>query len=176
MRKILIPTDFSKDSLKLAEHAFEKYDNEIVNLILVYPYESPIWESELYAYSPGKIINQHINKEFSQAKNELVDKFYVHINSIQMEVFTGISSMAFKNFMDYQCIDSAILPQNGFLDIPRFKSKALFNYIEKYVPEVHRVNLGIETRKELEVNETGSGIFYSLKKACQSLGLPIFFN
>ena len=87
MRKVLIPTDLSAQSLKIAEEAFKMYPDEIIDVLLVYPYHLPLWSSELYWFSPVKIITEHTDEHFARAKDDLVRKYFRNISSIYTELF-----------------------------------------------------------------------------------------
>ncbi|WP_271784699.1 hypothetical protein [Aquimarina algiphila] len=141
MKKILIPTDFSIKSLKLAEYAFNLYPKEIVNLILVYPYRLPVWEGDLYRFSSKEIIAELNSEEFSKAKNELVNRYYININSILIELFIGVNSYAFNNFRDEHQIQIAVVPQKGDLDFSHNSTFDPLYFILKNVPKVYQINL-----------------------------------
>ncbi|UII77844.1 universal stress protein [Flagellimonas sp. HMM57] len=146
MRKVLIPTDFSARSLKLAEYAFELYSKEIINLILVYPYKMPLFDSELYGFSPNQIITALENEEFSTAKTFLINRFYRNIHSIETALFTGTNSIDFKNFRDEHNIQTAIVPQKGFLDFSRSTTFDPLHYIQKNIPEAHITDIDKKDR------------------------------
>lgn len=148
MRKILIPTDFSTKSLKLAEYAFKIYPAEILNLIFVYPYKLPLWSAELYRFSPKEVIADLHSEEFTTAKNNLVTRFYTNISSLRIELFTGVNSLAFKNFMDHYFIQTAIVPQKGFLDFSHSSTFDPLYFIQKNVPEVYLINFAREDLRE----------------------------
>lgn len=167
MRKILIPTDFSVRSLKLAEYAFELYSKEIINLMLVYPYRLSLCDSELYRFSPSQIISELENEDFSRAKNVLINRFYRNIHSIEIALFTGTNSLAFKNFRDHHDIKIAVVPQKGFLDFSHSATFDSLNLIQKNIPEVHIINFGKEDQVESYSKETMAGFLSSMKKAFQ---------
>ena len=167
MRKILIPTDLTSQSLKIAEEAFKIYPNEIVNILLVYPYRLPLWNIEMYWYSPVRVITEHTDEHFSSAKDELVNKYYKNINSIRVELFTGINSIAFDNFRTHHRIQTAVVPQKGFLG---FSHKATFNPIDlilKTVPKVHQVQINKGEHPAQNTEKEKSGISSFIKRALQ---------
>ncbi|WP_350284786.1 hypothetical protein [uncultured Croceitalea sp.] len=139
IRKILIPIDFNVRSLKLATYAFELYPKEVVNLMLVYPYRLPLWDVELYWFSPRKIITELNNEAFSRAKDELVNRFYANICSIEMTLFTGVNSIAFKNFINHHKVQTAIIPQNGFLDFSHGATFDSLRLIQKNMADVRTI-------------------------------------
>lgn len=170
MKKILIPTDFTLESLKLAEHAIELYPEEVVSLVLVYPYRFSLWEGELYTFSPSTIIAECTTDEFSVARNDLINRYFKNINAIELELFAGVNSLAFKNFKEYHNIQTAILPQKKFLDTPLHETADLFNFIQKCVPEVHTLAIEKEGAPEMSAAKMESGILNTIKKAFQALG------
>lgn len=165
MRKILIPTDFSVNSLKLAEHVFQLYPDEIINFLFVYPYRLPLSDSELYWFSPSKIMAEHKSDEFSKSKDEFVNKFFQNIYSIEMDLFTGINSHAFNNFIDHHKVQTAVVPQNGYLNFSDNSSFDPLGLIKKNVTKVHIVNMKIEDESKQYAIKQGSVFLSFLKKA-----------
>ncbi len=167
MKKILVPTDFSVKSLKLAEYAFKLYYQQIIHLILVHPYRMPLSDSELYDFSPRKIVSELESDEFQRARNELVQRFYVNIGSIQMELFTGLNALAFQNFTESLKVRTAVVPQKGFLDFSHTTTFDLLPLIQKNIPEVHSVCFGEGDAGEPFTGQQNKSFFSSLKKVFQ---------
>ncbi|MGB6153628.1 MAG: hypothetical protein WBG48_16725 [Pricia sp.] len=164
MRKILIPTDLRPQSMKLAEKAFEIYPDKILDLMFMYPYNLPVWSSDLYWYSPGKVIAELADQEFYDARSRLVDGYYKNINSIKIEVFTGLNSSAFNSFRNQHQIQTAVIPKKGLLD---FSSRSTFNpiaLIEKNVPNVHMVRIEEEETPERDFEKDENSVFSIIKR------------
>ncbi|MDC6405828.1 MULTISPECIES: hypothetical protein [Maribacter] len=167
MTRILIPTDLSAQSLKIAEEAFKMYPDDIIDVILVYPYRLPVWNSDLYWFSPAKIIKKHEDEQFAHTKDELVRKYFKNISSIYVELFTGVNSLAFENFRVHHQIQTAVLPQNGFLDFSHDDTFDPTNLIVKKVPIINRVQ--IENVKHSEDYQgLKPGLFSLIQKVFRS--------
>ena len=167
MKKILVPTDFSVRSLKLAAYALKLYHQEIIDIILVYPYRIPLSDSELYGFSPRRIVSELKSEEFLRARNELVHRFYVNIGTIQVELFTGLNSLAFQNFTDRLKVHTAVVPQKGFLDFSQSTTFDPLPLIQKNIPEIHRICFKEEEIGEPFTEQRTKGIFSSLKSVFQ---------
>ncbi len=163
MRTVLVPTDFSARSLKLAEYVVRIYPEEIVDLILIYPYRLPLFDFEFYKISSSNIIAGLNNDEFTRTKDELVDKFYVNINTIKIELFIGMNSPAFQNFIDRHRIQTAVVPQKGFLDFSHNTTFSPLRLIKKNITEVHAIYIEKEDTKE-PFPKWWMGIISSIKK------------
>nr|WP_293295112.1 hypothetical protein [Allomuricauda sp.] len=167
MTRIMIPTDLSAQSLKIVEEAFKMYPDDIIDFILVYPYRLPDWDSDLYWFSPTKIIKKHENEQFAHTKDELVRKYFKNISSIYVELFTGVNSLAFENFRAHHRAQTAVVPQKGFLDFTHDDTFDPTDLIIKTVPIIKRVQ--IERAKHSE-NSQGqkSGLFSLIQKVFRS--------
>ncbi len=166
MKKVLIPTDLSVKSLKLAEYAFKLYANEMIDIVLMYPYRLPVWERELYNFNPGRIISENTNEGFREAKDELVRRHYVNVNSILIKMYTGVTAIAFKNFSDANDVKAAVIPQAGFLD---FTKDSLFDpilLIQRKIPEIN-VLQNTKNDEDFSGHDQSSSLLDSLKKAFQ---------
>ena len=166
MRKVLIPTDLSAQSLKIAEEAFKMYPDEIIDVLLVYPYHLPLWSSELYWFSPVKIITEHTDEHFARAKDDLVRKYFRNISSIYTELFTGVNSLAFDNFRVHHQIQTAVVPQKGFLDFSHDDTFDPVDLIIKTVPEVQRAK--IEKEVDHNTQRQKSGLYNLIQKVFRS--------
>ncbi len=167
MRKILIPTDLSVASLKLAEHAFKIYENEVIDIIFIYPYRLPHWEMELYSFSPSRIISENTGDDFFKAKDELVNRYYMNINSILIKLFTGVNSMAFKNFTEYNKVKTALIPQKGVLNFRKGGTFDPIELIQYNIPEIHVIQSNKNDEEPYNKNHS-QRIFNALKKAFQA--------
>ncbi len=166
MKKVLIPTDLSVKSLKLAEYAFKLNTNEVIDIVFMYPYRLPVWERDLYNFNPGRVIIENANEGFREAKDELVRRYYVNVNSILIKMYTGVTAVAFKNFTDAHEIKAAVIPQAGFLD---FTKDSLFDpirLIQREIPEI-KVLENTKNDEDFSSHDQSSGLLDSLKKAFQ---------
>lgn len=108
MRTILIPTDFTSVPLLLLKHAVTHTDEK---LDVVFMYSTLLSSSitELLFYSPTKIIDEAINKEFKEGCSIMQNGYPGRIHAIRYEVFHGNSANAFKQFASANNIEAVML-------------------------------------------------------------------
>ncbi len=107
MVNILVPTDFSQASFRLAEQAVKSLNKE-VNIILFHIYEMPSGISDLIRPEPPYA--QMLNDAFRQNCKYLKYKYPDLINKICFKYLTGNTQSVFNNFTDANDIDMIICP------------------------------------------------------------------
>jgi hypothetical protein len=141
-KTILIPTDFSIESLiPVKQAALENPDGQI-EIVLLYCCFSSNSITDLLFYSPEGIIDEAISFEFREACLILENTYQSRIDKLSIEVFHGLNSSAFENFVTGKRITEAIilknhnykLAKNGFDPIPYIK-KSRLHYREINGPE-----------------------------------------
>jgi hypothetical protein len=111
-KNILIPTDFTVESLVQVKQAVQQNQGHQLNIILVYSCFLTDSISELLFYSPEKIIKQNAGQKFHEALSILKNKFPDQISSINIEVFHGYSVSYLETFIKKQNIDHIYIPKN----------------------------------------------------------------
>ncbi len=132
-RTILIPTDFSIESLIPVKQAAMLSNYEEIEIVLMFCDLLPGSITDLLFYTPAKSIAQHSNREFDDACSIIMNKYASRISSIRTEVFHGTSDAAFDNFISGNKIDEVIFPKNyvlkehrnGFNPLPYIKRSYL---------------------------------------------------
>lgn len=114
-RTILIPTDFSTESLIMVKQAalLDNYDH--INIVLMFCNLLPSSITDLLFYTPENVIKKYINKEFEEACSIIQNKYDSRISSLRIEVFHGTNEEAFENFLAGNKIDEVIIPENYIL-------------------------------------------------------------
>lgn len=144
-KTILIPTDFSIESLMpVKQAALENPDGQI-EIILLYCCFSSNSITDLLFYSPESVIDEAINFEFREACLILENTYQSRIAKLSIEVFHGLNGSAFGNFIAGKHITEAMmlnnhnytLAKNGFDPIP-FIKKSKLPYREMNGP-VHKI-------------------------------------
>ena len=141
MRKILIPTDLSVRSLELIHAVPFFYPNEMVEVVLVYPYGIPLWGSKLYWFSKSKVIDDLTKEKFHRKKSAVLKKYFRHIHNIEIQLLIGKNSYAFQKFREYHQINDAILPQEKLKGFDKNYSFDVTGFIEKNIKTIYRVTL-----------------------------------
>jgi len=109
MVNILVPTDFSQASFRLAEQAVKTLNKE-VNIILFHIYEMPSGISDLIRREPPYA--QMINDTFRQNCKYLKYKYPELINKICFKYLTGNTQAVFNHFTDANDIDMIVCPED----------------------------------------------------------------
>ena len=148
MRKtILIPTDFTITPLLLLKHAAA---TSAVELDVIFLYSTPLPDSitDLLFYSPKKILEAAVTKQFGEACAIMQNKYPKKIHSIRFELFHGRGRNAFETLAEINHVDEAFLaranrpwPQKNIFDPTPFIRKSNVSIKEvdlepyEYIPE-----------------------------------------
>lgn len=150
MKKIIIPTDFTVESLQLIEYAILNYPDEKLDITLAFGYKIPLHEIEIIKFSAISVIHKTTSEKFLRAKKNILIEHSDRLNSINIELFCGLNSVVFQNFLSEHKIQDAIVPQNKFLCLKNNKCFDLTSLIKKNVKkviEVELINRSVEIRR-----------------------------
>ncbi len=111
-KTILIPTDFTVESLILVKQAVAQNQNNNLNIILLYSCFLTDSISELLFYSPEKIIKEKSNAKFHEALSVVTNRYYEQINAIEIEVFHGYSASSIESYVEKNKISQVFIPKN----------------------------------------------------------------
>lgn len=141
---ILIPTDFTSVPLLLLKHAATNSDHE---LDVVFMYSTSLNDSitDLLFYSPKKILDKAINKEFSEGCSIMMNKFPNKIRSIRYELFHAATTEAFNMLAKVNKVDEVLLPQDYSFSQHRSSFDPTTYIIKGNVP-VREVSVQLPTR------------------------------
>lgn len=156
MKTILIPTDFTADSLSILKNALNNEKDEKVNIILGYGKRLSWSISDLLFYSTKNILKELEDSEFSEAKEIIMNKYRSKINSLKIELFHGFNQNAFNSFIEGNLINHSVIPESD--DTMDFNYKQGFDI----VPFIKKSNLLTETvsyTKEYATSTQGSSLF-----------------
>ncbi len=152
MKNILVPTDFTVDSLILLKKAIENEEGKL-NLILVYGKSLPNSISELVFFSKGKLITSLESKSFVEAKGILKNRYFSRINTLRTDIFYGRNQSAFDNFLEGNSVDKAYVPDDPESLHPYLKKGFdLLPYLKKSGLELTEV--AYSNRTPVTVEET----------------------
>jgi hypothetical protein len=156
MKTILIPTDFTADSLSILKNALQSETDEKVNIILGYGKRLSWSISDLLSYSTKSILKELEDDEFTEAKEIILNKYGSKINSLRIELFHGFNQNAFNNYVEGNQVNCSVIPESD--DTMDFKHKQGFDI----VPFIKKSNLTIETveyKKEYATSAQSSSLF-----------------
>lgn len=132
-RTILIPTDFTVESLIPVKQAATLGNYSEIEIVLMFCHLLPGSITDLLFYKPVRVIEEYATKEFEEACSIILNKHASRIHTLRIEVFHGTSDSAFENFIEGNRIDEVIYPKNyklkehraGFDPLPYIRNSYL---------------------------------------------------
>jgi Universal stress protein family len=132
-KTILIPIDFSIESLNTLKYALEHHKQEKIKVVLMFAQTMSSSITELLFYSPAKIIRELSNPRFKDAIDILRNTYESNIVTFRIELFHGTNKNTFLNFCEGNEIDLIYIPKNytflsknkAFDPIPMIKKSKL---------------------------------------------------
>jgi hypothetical protein len=112
MKNILIPTDFSTESLKCIEPIIRKFRNERLNILFVHLFSISDSLLDVLKFSRRNKDYNYISEVFWTQCNKLEKKHAPCITSIRMKCFYGGTMAVFKNLLEANNIDVVVYPEN----------------------------------------------------------------
>lgn len=142
MKNILIPTDFSVESLSWTKSLLNQFKQERLNIVLIHVFLISDSILDLMLLSRRSKEYEYVSNEFWQACKHVEQRYHPQINSIQVKCFYGSTVAVFKNYLAANRIDLIVCP-----DDYRFKKlgKASFDpyqLIKKCGLEVVSLHVG----------------------------------
>lgn len=139
MKTILIPTDFTTDSLSILKSALNSEEDQKVNIILAYGKKLP-WSVMDLIYQPkNSFLKQLEDETFLEAKQIILNKYESKINSFSVEIFNGFNQNAFNNFISGNKINCCVIPESD--SSLNYKHKDGFSL----TPFIKKTNLSVKT-------------------------------
>lgn len=111
MTNILIPTDFTFSSIRMAEQALEIIDVKKVNIIFFHLFDSPWSEFELLNSSRKKPYADVLTDKFRQQCKQLKDQHPDTVQKVCFKFLEGTGVGLFRNFVDANEIDLIFCPE-----------------------------------------------------------------
>jgi len=108
MTNILIPTDFSADSFRMAEQAI-RFLNREVNVILFHAYEMPFYYQDLFGNEQPPYYKM-LNDGFRQGCRQLKSQYPHLVKKINFQYMQGNSNALFRNFAEGNNIKLIVCP------------------------------------------------------------------
>lgn len=127
-RTVLIPTDFSIESLNLFKYAAQ-HAPESLNIVLVHGIHLSDSIFDLLFRTRTGSISKLTNPDFDDACRILCNKYASRINSLRIEIFSGFTQSAFQNFLEGNRITEILAPKTYQLVLTG-KSFDLLPYVQ----------------------------------------------
>jgi hypothetical protein len=115
-RTILIPTDFSIESLNLFKYAAQ-HAQEPLNIVLVHGLHLSDSIFDLLFRTRADSVSKLTNPDFEDACRILRNKYASRINSFRIEIFSGVTQSAFQNFLEGNRITEIVIPKTYTLRV-----------------------------------------------------------
>jgi hypothetical protein len=113
MLNILVPTDFSPASVKMAEAALQSGNYETCNVILFHAFELPNSPFDLLGCYRDPSC-ELMTESFRQACKQMKDEYGKQINKIIVRCMTGHTRAVFRNWAEANDIDLIYCPEEYF--------------------------------------------------------------
>ena len=114
MKTLLIPTDFTYQSLQSIPVIAQQYYPQKLDIILVHMLKITDSISELLMLSRRSAELRHIPDNFYVRCREL-EKDYSHlINRVHIDIFYGSTIAVFNNYMDAHQLDGIVAPHDNY--------------------------------------------------------------
>lgn len=132
-KTILIPTDFTVESLNLAKIALQNSleKGEKLKVILVYGQWVSSSINDLLFYSKAKVLEKLESEEFKASCQILLGKYENTIEQMTIEIFSGRNQNAFENYLLGSKVTEAYIPNNYTFKLKNSSSFDLMPYLTK---------------------------------------------
>ncbi|AYN66508.1 hypothetical protein D1013_03470 [Euzebyella marina] len=118
-KKILIPTDFTTQSLELVQQTLEASSDRPLQIVLVHGCYPSLSITDMLFFSKTRIINQLQSEDFVEACKVLKNKYDSKLNSLTVDIITSNNESYFKNYLEGNKITHTIVPNEGFLNFKK---------------------------------------------------------
>jgi hypothetical protein len=114
MKTLLIPTDFTQQSIQGIPALVHQYYPEKVNIVLVHMLKITDSLSELLMLSRRSVEYRHIPDNFYTRCSELQNKHSHLINHIAINFFYGSTIAVFSNYLEANEVDAIVRPHDNY--------------------------------------------------------------
>ncbi|MEX6688551.1 hypothetical protein QTN47_13645 [Danxiaibacter flavus] len=111
MKNILIPTDFTVQSLQLVVNTAETLSDKELNIVLFHAFDTPSDIMDLMFLKRNPLYEGLMNESFRRECRRLKMKYGSVIGSITFRHFYGNTRPAFKNFIRANAISLVVWPK-----------------------------------------------------------------
>ena len=158
MNRILIPTDFTEESLQLIEFAMLNFTSDKLDIVLIHGYRPP--DLNMRYYSPNRILSKLCSTKFAKGVRNISNDHRDRINRIQIQVYTGVNSIAFSDFLQSHRINAAVLPNVPFVFPRGGRSFDLTKLISRHLSNIVEVPLSRSRDQVIEPRFSLLGLWY----------------
>lgn len=116
---IMLPTDFSVESLNTLKLALGRNEGKKVHVLLVYGEHASDSITELMFYKPVNTIRTLRNEDFDEALSVLKNRYESTIASLNIKVINHASVAVLHNFVEANGISEIFLPRHYQFELPK---------------------------------------------------------
>jgi len=151
-RTILVPTDFSEESLRLVEHIIANAENDPIDIVLTHCMFLSDSDIDLLFFSKIELLQSLKSPQFKQACRAMHRRCSTINIVIRTELFTGLTQSAFAHFIEGNQINEAVIPNryNPRLNLERSFSPIPF--IRKSRLKITEVAIEDESDEDAEMH------------------------
>lgn len=146
MRKtVLIPTDFSVESVNLVKTALNSNEEDSFEIILLHGLYLPDTMTELILFRKKETIRKLENAAFRESCQMLLSKYGKRIESLSVDLFTGFNQSAFENYLEANRVDEIYALAESRFKGPHKRSFDLMPFVKKasvHLFKIRWVDLG----------------------------------
>lgn len=114
MKTLLIPTDFTQQSIQSIPELAERYYPEKVNIVLVHMLKITDSISELLMLSRRSVEYRHIPDNFYIRCRDIQTRHSHLVNNIAITFFYGSTVAVFNNFLEANDVDAIVRPHDNY--------------------------------------------------------------
>ncbi len=148
MKTILIPTDFTVNSLSILKKFLDNsYDGTAYRIILLHGMNLGDAIAELLFLNRSAILKKLTNQEFENTIQLIKTEYQEKVYSIHKEIFSGFNQNAFNNFLEGNQVDEILVPDAFNYEYTDKKSFNIMPFIDHANIELRVVSTRKSTRK-----------------------------
>ncbi|TRX47133.1 hypothetical protein FNH22_30405 [Fulvivirga sp. M361] len=149
IQKVLIPTDFTIESLNTVKYLLNSYPTTTTfDIILFFGFRLPDSTIELMYFSKSRLMDDVSNPEFEEACVYIKKDHVGQIHSLRLDIFTGINMAAFQNYLEANHIERVCVSVKHQLKLPHKRSFNTLPFIYKSGIDIQEVDRSAITEKE----------------------------
>lgn len=163
-KTILIPTDFTVNSLNLVKIALqENYEkNYKLRIILVHGAWMPTSITELLFYSKRDLLDKLQTDEFRSSCQLLQGKYEDKIEQMSIDIFSGRNQAAFTNFLEANKVDEGYISTNYKIKLKHSRSFDIIPFFNRSKINLIEANWNsIETARQESWSDELSALFFN---------------
>jgi len=130
-KTILIPTDFSVESLNIVKQAIDDHADEKINLLVVHGIDVSSSVTDLLFFSKNTFLKKLLNQEFKEACDVIRNRYDDQLNSFRLDLFTGLTQNTFNTYLEANQVNEIYYPQSYQFKLDKKISVDLTGFVKK---------------------------------------------